>query len=149
LSHLSLKAPSTPALARLTATYRQARNRRRRAAFVGCPSAAAGLTFALWGFWPKPKPVPVAPPGSPLVAAPVIPPPVSETPKPAVRTGKVRFQVPESVTVYWDGRKVEPKAGLAGVTLGVHWLLLEREGFDPIRSKVQVRAEQPTLIKVD
>ncbi len=142
LSHLSLKAPSTPALARLTESYRKAKRSRRRAAIFFWTGSVAGLALLVWGLWPERKLLKPVPPAA--VAAPDALPKVA---KPKV--GRVQFKVPDSVTVFWDGHKIDPKLGLLEEKLGEHWLLMEREGFAPIRSKVRVRAEKPTVIQVD
>ena len=153
LSHLSMKAPSTPALSRLTEAYREARNRRRRGALFVWSGAAAGLALLLWGVWPRSAAL-TTPPRTDAVAsvaapaAVVKPAPKIAAPKP-MQTGQVKFQVPDAVTIFWDGHKIDPKQGLVKEKLGEHWLLMEREGFDPIRSKVTVRADKPTVIKVD
>ncbi len=157
LGHLSLKAPNTPALARLTKAYRSVRRRRRKAAVLLWSGAAAAVLLLVWGVWFRAPSAPPAPPVAAVPApAPARPARVAKGAKvakvekaPAPPSGKIDFQIPENVTAYWDGKKIDPKKGLVGEKLGEHWILLEREGFDPIRSKVQVRADVPTVIKVD
>ncbi|MBI1862283.1 MAG: serine/threonine protein kinase [Deltaproteobacteria bacterium] len=62
--------------------------------------------------------------------------------------GVVKFSVPDGTRVFWDGRKVDPKAELNREPLGSHALLLERDGSDPIRAEVKVAGKEPTVIEV-
>jgi hypothetical protein len=162
LAHLSLKAPESPALGRLTGSYRAVRRSRSGGWF-----AAAGILLVLLalGAWRWTRP-----PGTRAVAAPAAiaeppaahpPPPsgtsrVAATPPPvtkhtAVRAssrGTVIFDLDPDVTVYWNGRKVDPSRPLRDQPIGPHVVLLDRPGFDPIRARVMVKANEPTVIRV-
>jgi hypothetical protein len=163
LGHLSIKAPSAPAVSRLTDEYRKARRRRRKFVWLAWGGTGVAAVLALALLLPKrpPSPAPREGPPSPVSkgvgegkavrpTASVRPPspgPARVAPSPKV--GQVKFQVPDSVSVYWDGKRVDTRAGIEPQKLGPHWVLLEREGFEPIRAKVEVRAQTPTVIKVD
>lgn len=60
----------------------------------------------------------------------------------------VRFQVPDDVGVFWDGRRVDPTRPLPGQKSGDHQLLLSKPGSRPIRETVTVKVTEPTIIKV-
>lgn len=146
LAHLSLKAPESPAIERLTHSLFKLRTRR---AVYWLPLL---LVFLGLGTWLILRPStnneqlvsPTPPPAATEVAKPAAP--VAKAAVPAV--GEVRFQVPENVEVYWDDKKVNPKVPLPGQKLGRHKLKMTLPGFDPIESTVEVRGGKPTVVKV-
>jgi hypothetical protein len=60
----------------------------------------------------------------------------------------VRFDVPDDVGVFWDGRRVDPSRPLPAQKAGDHQLLLEKPGLKPIRETVTVKETEPTIIRV-
>ncbi|MGZ3689769.1 MAG: hypothetical protein ACXVBW_15805, partial [Bdellovibrionota bacterium] len=167
LSHLSLVAPETEAIPRLMDQFENARDReRRRAAILRFGSVAATLAVLLGAgaaTWVKLRParapalVAAAAPPAPAAPAPAAattdtvvarsaaPEPVPARPK----TGRVRFDVPPAIRVFWDGALVADHArGLSAQSLGNHRIRLEKNGAPPITQNVRVRAGEPTVIRV-
>ncbi len=62
--------------------------------------------------------------------------------------GRIEFQVPEEITIYWNGRKIDAANPLADQPVGRHQLLLVKPGNPPIRETVIVKAGEPTVIRV-
>lgn len=146
LAHLSLKAPESPAIERLTHSLFKLRTRR---AVYWLPLLLVFLGLGTWLILRPPTNSeqlvsPTSPPAASEVAKPPVP--VAKAAVPAV--GEVQFQVPENVEVYWDDKKVNPKVPLPGQKLGRHKLKMTLPGFDPIESTVEVRGGKPTVVKV-
>lgn len=140
-SHLSLKAPESESLKRLSLSYRELRRKRQRRA--GGWLVAAGLLVFLLAmaavrWWPTPTTVPV-------IIAPAVP--EIKLPEP-VPTGTIVFDLPAGTSVSIDGKKVDPARPLTGQSLGKHRLRMVRKGFSPIEASIDVVAEKPTTIKV-
>lgn len=169
LAHLSLKAPESPALARLTEGYRLTRARRARwrvgaAIILFLFILGTGIVGWRWSSPPSPQatarqapPTEAPVPSEALVEASPEPPasaPVTtaETkkaaPAPAKRTGTVVFDLDPDVKVFWNGHRVDPTKPLKNARVGSNTLVLERPGFDPIGAKVKVKAGEPTIIRV-
>src|SRR5690606_24642417 len=49
--------------------------------------------------------------------------------RPSAPATVVRFDVPDDVKVFWNGRRVDSKAELRGEKPGAHWLMLEKTGY--------------------
>jgi len=152
LGHLSLKAPQSPAIARLTENYRRIKGKGRKAGLAFAAGVLICVSVPLLYFTRfAPTPVTtaavVAPAPAPVTAsAPVPARPVVE--HPPVPTGMVRFNVGRGIRVYWDGREVNPKSILREQALGEHQITLVRPGFDPIRSTVRVKPDEPVVVNV-
>ncbi len=146
LAHLSLKAPESPAIERLTHSLFKLRTRR---AVYWLPLLLVFLGLGTWLILRPPTNSEqlvssTSPPAASEVAKPPVP--VAKAAVPAV--GEVQFQVPENVEVYWDDKKVNPKVPLPGQKLGRHKLRMTLPGFDPIESTVEVHGRKPTVVKV-
>lgn len=107
----------------------------------------------------KPEEVVAAIPATPeVVEAPAAPkmvekvvkkPKVTNTTKiAAVKTGVVRFDVSDDITVFWDGQQVNPHHTIHHEALGPHQLKLLMKGRPPVNSPITVSAEEPTVIRV-
>lgn len=162
LAHLSLKAPQSPTLARLTERYKRLKQGRWK---IYAAASVILLLFVGLGamfFWKRiPQTAPmtnstgsvVAAQVEPVQAAPILPPPapvVTERPaRPApAPTGMVRFNVSDDIRVIWDGKEIDASKPLLRQRLGEHRLTLTREGHRPIHTKVQVTADEPVVVNV-
>lgn len=139
LAHLSLKAPQSAALGRITQEYLNVKKRGRRA---WLPRVAILLvllagTVALrpWRFIGQGSVAPTA------VPAPIVAPQIPPSPQ-----GTVIFKVGADVKIVWDGKEVNPDLPLTGQRIGEHQLVLKREGFQPISTKVKVKADEPLVV---
>ncbi|MBI4404315.1 MAG: serine/threonine protein kinase [Deltaproteobacteria bacterium] len=146
LAHLSLKAPDSAALERLTGMYTTTSRKQKQGRFIWAFVAISALIIAAF-FVLKPSLTQKSPNmiTENVKAAGAVPTHPTVAPKPSVK-GDVQFNVEADVAVYWDGKRVDARKKLKGVTVGKHRLLLERAGHSPIRSEVFVKAGQPTVI---
>ncbi len=172
-SHLSLKAPESEALKRLSLAYRQARKKENgRKLFWRIPVAAALVLFLVAVGALVVERQSVLPSAPAATTAPVAvetqttaPVEASLAPtqatKPKVNRKKVEamdrplgegtvwFRMPDGVDVYWDGLKVDPSKPLYKQKIGRHELKMERPNFDTISAEVMVVPNEPTIIKVN
>ncbi len=139
-SHLSLKAPESEALKRLSQTYRELRNRKNRRVGLWL---FVGLALVAGAFWAtsalRTPEVTQAPVAVEIQKAP------EKAPMP---TGTVVFDLPHGVAVFVDGKKVDTSRPLEAQSLGKHRLRMIRKGFRPIEATIDVVAGEPTVIKV-
>ncbi len=146
LAHLSLKAPESPAIERLTHSLYKLRTKR---AVYWLPVLLVFLGLGSWFILrPSAKDESLVSPTPPPAVSEGAKPVATPAAKPAPAVGEVRFQVPENVEVYWDDKKVNPKAALPAQKVGKHKLKMTLPGFDPIESTVEVRGGKPTVVKV-
>lgn len=139
VAHLSLKAPQSASLARLTREYEASRSRllRTKGAWVATAAVALSLPLAIF-FWRKEAPM--TPPEIPPVSGRVV------ERAPAVM-GSVRFEVSSGTQIVWDGLVVPANETLENQSIGEHELELRRKGFAPIRTRVRVKRGEPTVIR--
>ncbi|MBI3543484.1 MAG: protein kinase [Deltaproteobacteria bacterium] len=87
----------------------------------------------------------------PARAATPVAPVVSAVSKPAdekQQRGRVELTIPPGIKVFWDGREIDASQPITNVRPGEHNLRMEREGTPPINSTIDVKASEPTVIKV-
>jgi len=155
LAHLSLVAPESGALPRLMSEFETRQRQRRHKKFL-IPGVALGVISACavvlggWWFVHDTGPGVDAIPSTQSALKPVSHPPriVASKAKAAPAVGSVRFDVPDDIRVFWNGKKVNPKKSLKDQSLGKHWIRLEKSGNRPIVREVLVRAGEPTVIRV-
>ncbi|HLE00085.1 MAG TPA: serine/threonine-protein kinase [Bdellovibrionota bacterium] len=161
ISHLSLVAPESAALPRLMTEFdsRRKRLRLRKWALPGAITFAALLTSFFFfkpvastrpGVAAKPDPESIQSAGrtTRLSASASTNGPVRVSSKRSkVELNVVRFDVPNEVRVFWDGKVVKGST-LTGQTSGYHEVKLERNGSTPIVQKVYVNRREPTVIRV-
>lgn len=159
LVHLQLKAPQAAAIGRLLEGYdrkkRAIKNRRLSLAFASIFILAVGY-FVQRNHQPE-RVVPILATGPIMTTAPVTKVEPNSTKKDpivtpekrrgAANTGTIHFNVDEFTQIFLDGKKVKSMK-MQGVTLGSHWLLLDRDGYDPIRAQIVVKAGSPTVINL-
>ncbi len=119
LSQLSLKAPESPAIERLSQSVQQSRNRRK----IGVLILFLFLFLSGLGIYSYRL-------GSPK------------------NRGEVRFSVGSNTQIYWDGALIDSKAPIKGIQAGPHAVKFVRKGFPPIESEIIVKENEPTLINV-
>lgn len=183
LAHLTLKAPQSPAIARLTMAYRESRDVKRRPLLIALLLLLlVGVGSGVW-YWrtrpasetsatqttPPPVPPQILHEEVDPLSKPRRPPTTTEEPakvenprpvrrerpKPQPKNpltqsnngrGTVHFNVDPGVQVFWDGREIDPTAPLPGQRPGEHQIMLVAPGFDPIRGKVMVKDNEPTVV---
>ncbi len=140
LAHLSLKAPESPVIDRVT--KRMPQRRPFKAAWF---SVAAALVIALIFFGYRSYPVKqttVATHSEVSATTPTVAPKVIPPPPPPL--SEVQFKVPEEVEVYWDGVRVTSNKLKA--KHGKHQLVLRRDNYAPIEQQIVVTAKGPVVI---
>ncbi len=170
-SHLSIKAPESESLRRLSTLYRSTRRAKTRPVLRWSLVAVwllviVGAAVFYWPKNPQPQslPSPVVANPAPVEVAPAVPaetiipdpkpaphksPAAAKLKAPSAGAGTVWFRLPQGTEVYWNGFPVDPEKPLYNQKFGLHDLKMIREGFDPITAKVEVSASRPTIIKVN
>jgi len=176
LAHLTMKAPQSPAISRLTKAYRENAEVRRRPFYLFFALSFSVLLAITYWFYPRTSPLTVVNPPpeilvpesvtapvynevAPLTKARTTPAPKANVPKKtpvlsknaAAKTeslmkGTVHFNVEPGVQVIWDGQEVDPAVPLPRQRVGEHQITLISPGFDPIRGKVMVKEHEPTVV---
>ncbi len=129
ISHLSLKAPESPAIFRLRSQYKS-KQRRIKAIRVAILVLLIGIPVFL-GMRYKNYSKAV------LTPAPV--------PQPM---GTVHFNVAKDIKVFWNDKLIDPSQPLNNQAFGEYSLRLERVGFAPIKTVVKVTDLKPVEINV-
>lgn len=160
ISHLSLVAPDSEAIAGLMDRFHQRKVRRRM--FWWFWAGVAGLMAVSLGgyllFRSESKEVPQVTVPAPVASVPVPARPeksdINHThhtaivSRPVVHAGRVEFDIAEGVRVIWDGQEVDASRPLTNQKIGSHHLRLLRKGQSPIDAPVDVKASEPTVIRV-
>jgi hypothetical protein len=167
LSHLGAVAPESDSVTKLLREADALRNARRLRRRI-LPAIAAGffivLSFGGAWFWKqstivedqltvpasaKAEPATIEAPAVPTIQPRQIARAAVET-KLAKRlaTSPVRVDVPSDIRMYWNGERVLPDRGLPEQKVGFHELRLEKDGMRPIVQRIQVKAGEPTVIRV-
>lgn len=139
LAHLSLKAPESPAIGKMTKAMDSLRSKQTHRYYFFAASLlliVLALGFAYDRFRPVQQAASLS---SPLPMGAIIPP---------VLVGDVHFTLGPGIDVLWDGKRIDPTGPLLAQPVGKHKLVLKRKGFDPIRSEVQVSEKEPLKINV-
>ena len=134
LAHLSLKAPESPAISRLTELMKDSR-KHRAAWYWGFGLGIAALLGGALLWLQRTSPTPPSPEAS-----------RSETIPSKNRLGEVRFNVGPGVDVVWDGKSINPSAPLKDIVFGKHELLLKQKGSPPIRTQIWIKNAEPVVI---
>lgn len=165
LAHLSLKAPESPAINRVTFKIRRARRPRRwgtaAASIALAVVAAIGVRSCDWKKTTAPQasaptlrevtpqtevlPVPIVTANRTEPAKASSPRP---RPKPVVTLIPVQFKVGSDVTVFWRGKQIDPKEPLMERP-GTYQLVLQKEGFAPIEQQIRVGGSKPVVVNVE
>jgi serine/threonine protein kinase len=167
LAHLSLVAPTSQAVPRLTqkiGTLRReivTEQRMKKALFWAIPLALA-LGLSLWIAKMKPAPVEkqvsIASSTSSLVPSPSVPSSSmlisSETLKASntqaaphvTKTEKVVLDLPAEMQVFWDGHEVAPNSSFTALP-GTHRLKIKTPNQKVFQQKIRVVPGEPTVIR--
>ena len=165
ISHLSLVAPDSLVLQEMILDLD--RNRRRGFGWVYWSAGLAILFISFffgWKFTHKVQPIKIAaavtreqPSEEKIIAqdeisvsaaAPVEP---KTSPKPAkvkIPDQVIQVDVPSDVSVRWQGRLIDTKRPFRSKP-GVYHLQLTKKGFPPIEQEIEVRDDEPTVIRVN
>jgi serine/threonine protein kinase len=63
-------------------------------------------------------------------------------------TGTVYFKVPIDAEVYWDRKRVDVDQPLKNQPVGNHLLIINRPGYDLVRTEIMVKEGEPTRVKL-
>lgn len=150
LAHLSVVAPESQRLQELLELMDQRRRRKPLAVWLSAGVALAIIAFLLPWIFNSPSIAPVNISPAVVVAPPVARPEVikTEATPPPAKTSTVQVDIPSDVTLFWEGRKVNPNRPLR-VLPGEYSIVLSKNGYRPIERKIRVLPNEPTVIKVD
>jgi serine/threonine protein kinase len=162
LSHLSLKAPGSAVLARLSvgsAAIRSASSLRKRYTTAAIAGVVVSLGLAYY-FSKSRTEAPVADSTSGLDVASQASGVAETAParanrraapvKPAKKTGPgtVIFKMPRDAEVFWDFERVYNGAVLRDQAEGRHSLIVNRPGHDLERSEIMVKGDEPVRVNI-
>lgn len=137
-SHLAIKAPHSSAIATWASLRADFQKEQKKKATLRALALALLLLLLGTGLLYFAR---RTTPEVPTVAVtPTIPPPA---------TGEVQFKLNPAIQVFWDGKRVPSDQPLTGVPVGRHELRMERPGFDPIVTHVEVTATKPAVIQAE
>lgn len=164
VSHLSAVAPDSLVLERFIEEIDQQRNKKSGIYWYAAAAAAAVAVFLVVGFQLSRNKNAVqqdivstrnsAPETAPTLPVPVVPvanAKIKIPSKPKITTPKtqsISFDIPEGISVEWDGKSIDAKKTIRAIP-GVYQVVLKKPGFSPIRQMVEVKSSEPTVIKVN
>jgi serine/threonine protein kinase len=95
------------------------------------------------GVKPEPKVVEAKPEAQDVAASAEE---VAETETSQTYAGVVQFNVPKDSEVYWDHNRINAKAPLINQRPGKHLLIINRPGYDLVRTTINVKETEPTKV---